>query len=381
MFSAVGTAGQRCTSLRRLIVHRSVHDELVERVGRAYESLPIGDPLADGTLVGPLIDGPSFDRMQQAIAAATADGGKCVAGGERALADEAPDAFYARPAIVAMPGQTEIVRAETFAPILYAIAYDDLDEAIALHNGVPQGLASSIFTTDLREAERFIGAAGSDCGIANVNIGPSGAEIGGAFGGEKETGGGRESGSDAWKGYMRRQTNTINYSRELPLAQGVQLRHRLSPAGNMALAYCRAMGELGATRSTSGSASGTATFEGGHASQHVDSRVRRQGADRAVRRWTLPRCWHGTSVSVFHPTAPHLAADVGRSGRRLLAFRRPTRRRRPRRSPRRRRRRRPSLFKRMVFSDIAADSFSWRWESSPDLETWTRELRSEHAPS
>ncbi len=221
VFSAAGTAGQRCTSLRRLIVHRSVHDELVERIGRAYESLPIGNPLADGTLVGPLVDGPSFDRMQQAIAAATADGGKCVAGGERALADEAPDAFYARPAIVAMPGQTAVVQAETFAPILYAIAYDDLDEAIALHNGVPQGLASSIFTTDLRESERFIGAAGSDCGIANVNIGPSGAEIGGAFGGEKETGGGRESGSDAWKGYMRRQTNTINYSRDLPLAQGV----------------------------------------------------------------------------------------------------------------------------------------------------------------
>jgi aldehyde dehydrogenase (NAD+) len=144
-----------------------------------------------------------------------------VAGGERALADEAPDAFYARPAIMAMPGQTAVVQAETFAPILYAIAYDDLDEAIALHNGVPQGLASSIFTTDLRESERFISAAGSDCGIANVNIGPSGAEIGGAFGGEKETGGGRESGSDAWKGYMRRQTNTINYSTELPLAQGV----------------------------------------------------------------------------------------------------------------------------------------------------------------
>ena len=221
VFSAAGTAGQRCTSLRRLIVHRSVHDELVDRIGRAYESLPIGNPLADGTLVGPLVDGPSFDRMQQAIAAATADGGKCAAGGERALTDEAPDAFYARPAIVAMPGQTAVVQAETFAPILYAIAYDDLDEAIALHNGVPQGLASSIFTTDLRESERFISAAGSDCGIANVNIGPSGAEIGGAFGGEKETGGGRESGSDAWKGYMRRQTNTINYSRELPLAQGV----------------------------------------------------------------------------------------------------------------------------------------------------------------
>ena len=221
VFSAAGTAGQRCTTLRRLIVHRSVHDELVERIGRAYESLPIGNPLAEGTLVGPLIDGPSFDRMQASLAAATADGGNRVAGGERALADEAPDAFYARPAIVAMPGQTDVVKTETFAPILYAMAYDDFDEAVALHNGVPQGLASSIFTTDLRESERFISASGSDCGIANVNIGPSGAEIGGAFGGEKETGGGRESGSDAWKGYMRRQTNTINYSRQLPLAQGV----------------------------------------------------------------------------------------------------------------------------------------------------------------
>jgi aldehyde dehydrogenase (NAD+) len=221
VFSAAGTAGQRCTSLRRLIVHRSVHDELVERIGRAYESLPIGDPLSEGILVGPLVDDTAFGRMQQSLDAARADGGTLVAGGERALADEAPDAYYARPAIVTMPGQTEIVRTETFAPILYALTYDDFDEAVAIHNGVPQGLASSIFTTDVRESERFISAVGSDCGIANVNIGPSGAEIGGAFGGEKETGGGRESGSDAWKGYMRRQTNTINYSTELPLAQGV----------------------------------------------------------------------------------------------------------------------------------------------------------------
>ncbi len=221
VFSAAGTAGQRCTTLRRLIVHRSVHDQVVERIGKAYESLPIGNPLADGTLVGPLIDGPSFDRMQQSLQTAQHDGGTVVAGGERAIADEAPDAYYARPAIVTMPGQTEVVQAETFAPILYSMVYDELDEAIAMHNDVPQGLASSIFTTDLREAETFIGAAGSDCGIANVNIGPSGAEIGGAFGGEKETGGGRESGSDAWKGYMRRQTNTVNYSTELPLAQGV----------------------------------------------------------------------------------------------------------------------------------------------------------------
>jgi aldehyde dehydrogenase (NAD+) len=222
VFSAAGTAGQRCTSLRRLIVHRSVHDELVDKIAKAYASLPIGDPLAEGTLVGPLVDGGAFDRMQAALATATDGGGTLLEGGERALADEAPDAYYARPAIVTMPGQTDVVRTETFAPILYAMAYDDLDEAIALHNAVPQGLASSIFTTDLRESERFVSAVGSDCGIANVNIGPSGAEIGGAFGGEKETGGGRESGSDAWKGYMRRQTNTVNYSTELPLAQGVQ---------------------------------------------------------------------------------------------------------------------------------------------------------------
>jgi aldehyde dehydrogenase (NAD+) len=222
VFSAAGTAGQRCTSLRRLIVHRSVHDELVDKIATAYATLPIGDPLTDGTLVGPLIDQMSYDRMQSALATAAADGGTVVVGGERALADEAPDAYYARPALVTMPGQTEIVRSETFAPILYALVYDDIDEAVALHNSVPQGLASSIFTTDLREAERFMSPNGSDCGIANVNIGPSGAEIGGAFGGEKETGGGRESGSDAWKGYMRRQTNTVNYSSALPLAQGVQ---------------------------------------------------------------------------------------------------------------------------------------------------------------
>ena len=220
-FSAVGTAGQRCTSLRRVIAHRSVSDELVERLAKAYSSVPIGDPLAEGTLVGPLIDEAAFDGVAAAIDRATADGGKVVVGGERVLASEAPDAFYVQPAIVEMPAQTEIVRTETFGPLLYVLGYDDFDEAIALHNGVPQGLASSIFTNDVREAERFMSADGSDCGIANVNIGPSGAEIGGAFGGEKETGGGRESGSDAWKGYMRRATNTINYSRELPLAQGV----------------------------------------------------------------------------------------------------------------------------------------------------------------
>ena len=222
VFSAAGTAGQRCTSLRRLIVHRSIHDQLVDRVSRAYATLPIGNPLVEGTLVGPLIDEPSYGRMQQALQGARADGGTVVAGGERALDDEAAEAYYVRPSLITMPHQTEIVRTETFAPILYSMVYDDLDEAIAIHNDVPQGLSSSIFTNDLREAERFMSAAGSDCGIANVNIGPSGAEIGGAFGGEKETGGGRESGSDAWKGYMRRATNTVNYSTQLPLAQGVK---------------------------------------------------------------------------------------------------------------------------------------------------------------
>jgi L-aminoadipate-semialdehyde dehydrogenase len=220
-FSAVGTAGQRCTSLRRLIVHTSVRDELVERLAKAYSSVPIGDPLGDGTLVGPLIDADAFARVRAAIATATSDGGEHVVGGDRVLADEAPDARYVVPAIVAMPEQTDIVRTETFGPLLYVLAYDDIDEAIALHNDVPQGLASSIFTNDIREAERFMAPDGSDCGIANVNIGPSGAEIGGAFGGEKETGGGRESGSDAWKGYMRRATNTVNFGRDLPLAQGV----------------------------------------------------------------------------------------------------------------------------------------------------------------
>ncbi len=221
-FAAVGTAGQRCTSLRRLIVHRSVRDELVDRLARAYASVPIGDPLAEGTLVGPLIDLDALGRIESAVTAAIADGGEVIVGGRRVLADEAPDAAYLEPLLVSMPAQTEIVRTETFGPLLYVLTYDDFDEAIALHNGVPQGLASSIFTNDLREAERFVSSDGSDCGIANVNIGPSGAEIGGAFGGEKETGGGRESGSDAWKGYMRRATNTVNYSRALPLAQGVR---------------------------------------------------------------------------------------------------------------------------------------------------------------
>jgi L-aminoadipate-semialdehyde dehydrogenase len=222
LFAAVGTAGQRCTSLRRLIVHESVAEDLVERIAAAYRSVPIGDPREPGTLVGPLITGESFGRMEAALGEAHADGGELVAGGGRAHADTWPDAWYAEPTIVRMPAQTDVVRRETFAPILYVLTYGDLDEAIALQNGVPQGLASSIFTTDLREAERFLAAAGSDCGIANVNIGPSGAEIGGAFGGEKETGGGRESGTDAWKAYMRRQTATVNYTDELPLAQGIE---------------------------------------------------------------------------------------------------------------------------------------------------------------
>lgn len=219
LFSAVGTAGQRCTTLRRLIVHRSIKGDVVARVKAAYGKVRIGDPRKDN-LVGPLIDKQSFDAMQGALAKARDEGGQ-VFGGERQLAEQYPNAYYVSPAIAEMPAQSEVVRHETFAPILYVLAYDDFEEALRLNNEVPQGLSSCIFTTDLREAERFQSAAGSDCGIANVNIGTSGAEIGGAFGGEKETGGGRESGSDAWKGYMRRQTNTVNYSRELPLAQGI----------------------------------------------------------------------------------------------------------------------------------------------------------------
>ncbi|WKY28262.1 L-piperidine-6-carboxylate dehydrogenase [Pseudomonas donghuensis] len=219
LFSAVGTAGQRCTTLRRLIVHRSIKDEVVARVKAAYAKVRIGDPRKDN-LVGPLIDKASFEGMQDALARARDEGGQ-VFGGERQLQEQYPNAYYVAPAIVEMPGQSAVVRHETFAPILYVLAYDEFDEALRLNNEVPQGLSSCIFTTDLREAERFQSAAGSDCGIANVNIGTSGAEIGGAFGGEKETGGGRESGSDSWKAYMRRQTNTVNYSRELPLAQGI----------------------------------------------------------------------------------------------------------------------------------------------------------------
>jgi len=219
-FSAVGTAGQRCTSLRRLIVHDKVYGDLIARLKKVYASVKVGDPLAAGTLVGPLIDKTAYERMQATLETAEREGGT-VTGGRRALQNKFPDAYYVHPALVEMPKQTETVRTETFAPILYALSYKKFEDAIALHNDVPQGLSSCIFTNDLREAEAFLGAEGSDCGIANVNIGPSGAEIGGAFGGEKETGGGRESGSDAWKSYMRRQTNTVNYGRDLPLAQGI----------------------------------------------------------------------------------------------------------------------------------------------------------------
>jgi len=223
VFSAAGTAGQRCTSLRRVIVHSSIADELVERLKNAYATLPIGSPLGAGTLVGPLIDAAAYEAFNKALSSAQSDGGQLVVGGDRVHDHGSqPDAFYVQPAIVRMPAQTDIVRSETFAPLLYILTYETFEQAIALQNDVTQGLSSSVFTLNLREAEQFLSAAGSDCGIANVNIGPSGAEIGGAFGGEKETGGGRESGSDAWKAYMRRSTNTVNYSTELPLAQGVQ---------------------------------------------------------------------------------------------------------------------------------------------------------------
>ncbi|HEY4112613.1 MAG TPA: aldehyde dehydrogenase family protein [Rhizomicrobium sp.] len=221
LFAAVGTAGQRCTSLRRLFVHESVYDKLVPALKKVYADLPIGDPLESETLVGPLIDKGAFENMERALVQARDEGG-AITGGGRVLAEEFPNAYYAKPAIAEMPDQTPVVCRETFAPILYVMRYRAFDEALAKHNAVPQGLSSCIFTMDMQEAERFVAAAGSDCGIANVNIGPSGAEIGGAFGGEKETGGGRESGSDSWKAYMRRQTATINYSDALPLAQGIK---------------------------------------------------------------------------------------------------------------------------------------------------------------
>ncbi|MCQ4079774.1 aldehyde dehydrogenase family protein [Streptomyces sp. RB6PN25] len=221
VFAAVGTAGQRCTTLRRLIVHRDIAGTLIERLTAAYTKLPIGNPFDDATLVGPLISTTALDAMYHALTRVQARGGTILAGGNRRLAEAAPAAAYTEPVLVCVDEQSDVVREETFAPILYVLTYDTLHEAIALHNDVPQGLSSSIFTRDQQEAEIFLSAAGSDCGIANVNIGTSGAEIGGAFGGEKETGGGRESGSDAWKSYMRSATNTINYSSELALAQGV----------------------------------------------------------------------------------------------------------------------------------------------------------------
>lgn len=218
VFSAVGTAGQRCTTLRRLIVHESVKNKLAEALVKAYETLKVGSPLDSKTLIGPLIDEDAFNQMQTALKEAKDQGGDILTGGDQVKMD---GGYYARPALVDMPKQSDVVRHETFAPILYILTYSDFNEAIKMNNEVPQGLSSCVFTTDVREAETFLSAVGSDCGLANVNIGPSGAEIGGAFGGEKETGGGRESGSDAWKTYMRRQTQTINYSTELPLAQGV----------------------------------------------------------------------------------------------------------------------------------------------------------------
>ena len=221
VFSAVGTAGQRCTTLRRLIAHNSIRADLVAKLAKAYASLPIGDPRQGTTLIGPLVDAAARDRMQMMLEQARSEGGT-VHGGATVAEGVPQGGAYIAPALVEMPSQTETVKTETFAPILYVMGYDTLDEALHLQNDVPQGLSSCIFTLNLREAETFLSASGSDCGIANVNIGPSGAEIGGAFGGEKETGGGRESGSDAWRGYMRRQTNTINYSAQLPLAQGVK---------------------------------------------------------------------------------------------------------------------------------------------------------------
>ncbi|HNS39788.1 MAG TPA: aldehyde dehydrogenase family protein, partial [Promineifilum sp.] len=213
---------QRCTSTRRIIAHRDIAGELAERLVRAYRQVPLGDPLEEGVLMGPLVTEAAVNQMQRAVRQAVAEGGEVLTGGE-ARPDVGPQ--FVAPTIIRMPAQTDIVRQETFAPILYMLEYETLDEAMRIHNDVPQGLSSAIFTDSLRTAENFLATTGSDCGIANVNIGTSGAEIGGAFGGEKETGGGRESGSDAWKGYMRRQTNTINWSRDLPLAQGIHFEN------------------------------------------------------------------------------------------------------------------------------------------------------------
>ena len=222
VFGAAGTAGQRCTTLRRLIAHEDVVDDLLARVVEVYRGLRVGNPFDPSTLVGPLVNQSAYDALLAALTDVRASGGEVLVGGDRRLAEEAPDSFYVTPAVARLPGPADVVRRETFAPLLHVLTYRDLDEAIALHNAVPQGLASSIFTRDQEQAERFLAADGSDCGIVNINISTSGAEIGGAFGGQKETGGGRESGSDSWKAYMRRATNTVNYSGELPLAQGVE---------------------------------------------------------------------------------------------------------------------------------------------------------------
>jgi aldehyde dehydrogenase (NAD+) len=221
VFSAAGTAGQRCTSLRRLIVHESLVDKVSDAVDTAFQRLPVGDPREDKTLLGPLIDRAAYEAFVAAMDAVRTEGGT-VSGGERLLADAWPEAFYVRPALARLPAPAPCMQRETFAPLLHVVPYNSFDMAVAIQNDVPQGLSSCVMTNDVREAEAFLSAAGSDCGIANVNIGPSGAEIGGAFGGEKETGGGRESGSDSWKQYMRRQTATVNYSGALPLAQGVR---------------------------------------------------------------------------------------------------------------------------------------------------------------
>jgi aldehyde dehydrogenase (NAD+) len=219
LFGAVGTAGQRCTSTRRIIMHKSIASDLTARIVKAYRQVTIGDPIEEGTLMGPLVTRGAVEDMMAALEKAKEQGGEILFGGNRI---PGKGERFVEPTIVRMPGQTEIVHIETFAPILYLMEYEDVEEAIRLHNEVPQGLSSAMFTTNLLTAEKFLSHEGSDCGIANINIGTSGAEIGGAFGGEKETGGGRESGSDAWKGYMRRQTNTINWSKELPLAQGIK---------------------------------------------------------------------------------------------------------------------------------------------------------------
>ena len=218
-FGAMGTAGQRCTTMRRLFVHESVYDQIVPALKKAYGSVTVGNPLETQALVGPLIDKTAYEGMQAALEEAKGLGGTVHGGAREAVGPDS--AYYVKPALIEMPDHAGPVLRETFAPILYVMKYSDLDDALEMHNEVGGGLSSSIFTTDLREMEIFLSARGSDCGIANVNIGTSGAEIGGAFGGEKETGGGRESGSDAWRAYMRRATNTINYSSELPLAQGV----------------------------------------------------------------------------------------------------------------------------------------------------------------